>query len=222
MFCFSNICLAAIFVIGFQLIDEARAAGLVWEKENQELQAPMTGSKEVEAHFAYKNAGANPVRIKSAKTSCSCVASTVSKDAIGPGESGEIVVTFAYGDRIGRQEKAVTVQTDDPAEPVKVLTFRVFIPELVKIEPELVWWRIGEKPESKRMAVRVQAGAQVGELTAISSSPEIYARLEKGKAEGEYSLVVTPKQTDGPQTAFIRIETGAKEPRAFIAHVRVK
>lgn len=221
MFCFNCIWVAAVLVFVCALIGQASAASLVWERENQELQAPTTGRRQVEVHFGCKNIGFSQVRIKSAKTSCSCVASTISKEAIGPGESGEIVVTFAYGDRIGRQEKAVTVQTDDAAQPVKVLTFRVLIPQLVQIEPSLLLWRIGEKSESKKMTVKVLAGADVGEMSVTSSDLGIDARLEK-KTENEYSLVVTPKQTNSSQTAFLRLETGGKEPRVFMAHVRIK
>ena len=35
-------------------------------------------------------------------------------------------------------------------------------------------------------------------------------------------LIVTPMQTNSSQTAFLRIETGGDEPKAFIAHVRIK
>ena len=220
---FPRVCLAVVLAAVCQLLLSASAvAGLVWEKGSQEIEPPQTGSRQVEARFPFVNRGTTAIRILNVKTSCGCVASSASKEEIAPGDKGEIVVTFAYGDRVGQQEKSVVVKTDDPAEPVKVLTFRVFIPQLVQIEPVLLLWRIGEAPEPKKMAVKVQSGVETGGLSATSSSDEIDVRLEKEKAEGQYSLVVTPKRTDGPQTAFIRVETGGKDSKAFIAHVRVK
>lgn len=203
-------------------ISFAGAAGLAWERDSQELKAPMGGEAKVEARFPFVNRGTTAIRILGVKTSCGCVGSAASKDLIVPDEKGEIVATFVFGDRVGQQEKSVVVKTDDPAEPVKVLTFRVFIPQLIQIEPVLLLWRIGETPQPKKMAVKVQSGAEIEGLTATSSSDEIDVRLEKEKAGGQYSLVVTPKRTDAPQTAFIRVETGGKDSKAFIAHVRVK
>jgi hypothetical protein len=220
---FSKVTIAVVFATACQLLVSASAvAGLVWERGSQEIESPQSGSRQVEARFAFVNRGTTAIRILDVKTSCGCVASSASKEEVAPGGKGEIVVTFAYGDRVGQQEKSVVVKTDDPAEPVKVLTFRVFIPQLVQIEPVLLLWRIGETPEPKKMAVKVQSGAEIGGLRATSSSEEIDVRLEKEKTDGQYSLVVTPKRTDAPQTAFIRVETGGKDSKAFIAHVRVK
>jgi hypothetical protein len=201
---------------------EAAASGLVWEKDRQDLPPPAASAKQVEAHFKFQNAGTKNVQITAIKASCGCVTAASEKDTFAPGEVGEVVVTFAYGDRTGQQEKAVAVQTSDPNQPVKVLTLRVNLPRLLEIQPALVMWRIGEKPEAKQMDIKVQAGAIIGELTATSSSPDVAVRLEKGKSEGTYSLMVTPKETTHPLSAFIRLQTGDGDSRVFLAQVRVK
>jgi hypothetical protein len=52
------------------------------------------------------------------------------------------------------------------------------------------------------MNVKVEAGAEISKLTATSSSEEIDVRLEKEKADGQYSLVVTPEADRRPADRF--------------------
>jgi hypothetical protein len=71
--------------------------------------------------FKYKNTGKANLYISAADASCGCTVPTWSRDAIKPGESGEIIVNFDSKGRQGEQLKTVTVTTN--TEPNKnVLT----------------------------------------------------------------------------------------------------
>jgi hypothetical protein len=71
--------------------------------------------------FTVKNVGDDDLIILTAKGSCGCTVPEWYSDWISPGETGEIKVTFNSGDRIGKQKKTVTLQTN--AIPnIKVLT----------------------------------------------------------------------------------------------------
>lgn len=71
--------------------------------------------------FKYKNTGHTNLFISAADASCGCTVPTWSREAIKPGESGEIEVNFDSKGRTGEQLKTVTVTTN--TEPNKnVLT----------------------------------------------------------------------------------------------------
>lgn len=75
----------------------------------------------VSHNFTVKNIGDDDLIILTAKGSCGCTVPEWDKDWIPPGETGEINVTFNSGNRIGKQKKTVTLQTN--AIPnIKVLT----------------------------------------------------------------------------------------------------
>lgn len=78
------------------------------------------------AIFKYKNTGKANLYISAADASCGCTVPTWSKDAIKPGESGEITVNFDSKGRQGEQLKTVTVTTNtDPNK--NVLTLHTFL-----------------------------------------------------------------------------------------------
>ena len=67
------------------------------------------------ASFKYKNTGNANLFISAAEASCGCTVPKWTKDAIKPGESGEISVEFDSKGRTGEQLKTVTVTTNtDP------------------------------------------------------------------------------------------------------------
>jgi hypothetical protein len=56
------------------------------------------------------------------KTSCGCTAALISKDNIEPGEEGTIKVELNTKNRSGKMSKTITVLTNDPVDPNKILT----------------------------------------------------------------------------------------------------
>ena len=79
--------------------------------------------------FKFSNVGKGDLIINSAKASCGCTATTPPKDVIKPGEVDAITATFNSRGRMGKQSKSITVKTNDPENPTKVLRFTV---EVVK------------------------------------------------------------------------------------------
>ena len=64
------------------------------------------------ATFKYKNTGKANLYISSADASCGCTVPVWSKEAIKPGESGDIVVNFDSKGQQGEQVKTITVTTN--------------------------------------------------------------------------------------------------------------
>src|SRR5205809_7773984 len=142
-----------VFTLSIFLCDIARAE-LKWEQTTVELH-PVAGDKEAVGHFKYQNTGSKPVRFKSVHTSCGCTAAQSQKEEVPPGEKGEITATFKIGDRTGTQIKTVTVETDEATNQKTVLTLKAEIPQQLEITPNFVFWRQGEKPDTKTINVKV-------------------------------------------------------------------
>ncbi|MBN1997437.1 DUF1573 domain-containing protein [candidate division KSB1 bacterium] len=68
----------------------------------------------IEHTFKFTNVGDDTLIIQSVKSSCGCTGALMSNKNILPGDSGELVATFNIGRRKGRQNKTITVRTNDP------------------------------------------------------------------------------------------------------------
>jgi outer membrane biosynthesis protein TonB len=66
------------------------------------------GSK-VDHEFTFKNTGTNDLIITDAKGSCGCTVPEYPKEAVKPGESGKIKVSFNSDGKSGNQSKTVTI-----------------------------------------------------------------------------------------------------------------
>ena len=66
--------------------------------------------------FKFTNTGSEPLVIKSAQGSCGCTVPFYPKVAILPGESSEIQVSFNSANRLGQQQKTVTLYANTSPE----------------------------------------------------------------------------------------------------------
>ena len=82
----------------------------------------------------------------------------------------------------------------------------IHIPELVKITPSLVFWKIGEAAEPKALELVVSPGAAMRFTKVTSSDPRMTAAVESVEDGKKYKIVVTPQQTATPLAAILWIE----------------
>jgi hypothetical protein len=207
-----------VFTLSILLSITARAE-LKWEQTQVELH-PAVGDKEAIGHFKYQNSGDKPVHFKSVHTSCGCTAAQSQKEEVPPGEKGEITATFKIGDRTGTQVKTVTVETDDPAQAVTVLTLKAVLPEMLEITPSFVYWQGGEAPKPKTVVVRPGKDFPVKELKVTSSNAEFSAKVEREKGTGEFKIDIAPTQTTRPAASTVVIQPD-NSPRTFYVNARV-
>jgi uncharacterized protein DUF1573 len=205
------------FTLSLILCVTARAE-LKWEQTLIELH-PAAGDKEAVGHFKYQNAGSQPVRFKSVRTSCGCTAAQSQKEAVQPGEKGEITATFKIGERTGTQVKNVTVETDDPTNPTTVLTLKAVIPQEIEINPAFVFWGQGEAPNPKTIVVRAGKDFPLKNLKATSSNPDFEAKVEH-TGSGEFKIDVQPRETSRPASATLTIQP-ENSTKMFYATARV-
>ncbi len=79
----------------------------------------------VEHTFKFTNNGQAPLVITSARGSCGCTVPTYTKEAIKPGETGEMLVKFNSRGRKNQQNKTVTItaNTEKGKETLQIKSF---------------------------------------------------------------------------------------------------
>jgi hypothetical protein len=73
------------------------------------------------------NFGRKDLSIKAVQGNCACISASAAKTTLKPGENTTIKVAFDSSDRKGTQQKAVTVYSNDPNNPVQRFTFSAYV-----------------------------------------------------------------------------------------------
>jgi len=76
----------------------------------------------VEYTFKFSNNGKATLKIKDVRTSCGCTAALVSSEKLEPGAEGTIKVELDTKNRNGKMSRTITIQSNDPRDPTKILT----------------------------------------------------------------------------------------------------
>ncbi len=100
---------------------EAKVPAIYFQETKYDFGKVLEGNI-VEHTFTFSNNGKSTLKIKDVKTSCGCTAALVSSEKIEPGESGTIKVELDTKNRKGMLSRTITVQSNDPRDPTKVLT----------------------------------------------------------------------------------------------------
>lgn len=87
------------------------------------IRANATTVREVQ----FLNTGKRELDIRSVQGNCSCISASASKTSLKPGESSLIKIEFNPMERKGTQQKAVTVYSNDPQNPVQRVTFTAYV-----------------------------------------------------------------------------------------------
>ena len=87
----------------------------------------MTEATPKEKEVTFTNTGRKELLIKSIQPNCSCVTAVASKKSLKPGETATLTISFHPQDRSGTQNKAITLYSNDPKNPVQRLTFTAYI-----------------------------------------------------------------------------------------------
>ncbi len=198
-------------------------AQLRWDTTVQSFER-SPGDPAVEGHYAFKNTGPTPITIAKLRTSCGCTAAKLEKRTYAPGESGEIAAKFTLGDRRGLHVVSVTVTTDDKSVAPTVLSLRVQISDPMKVEPALVWWRVGAAAEPKTVQLTADPARPVRVKSVTSTNPRIRVKLDTAAPGQRYGLSIQPEDTTSKEVAEIRVQTDfpPDAPRSYLIYARVK
>lgn len=90
--------------------------------ETQHNYGKVEEDKKYSHIFKFANNGTATLDIKDVKASCGCTATLLSNSNFKPGESGTLKVELDTKGRNGRMSRSITIESNDPIEPNKVLT----------------------------------------------------------------------------------------------------
>jgi Protein of unknown function (DUF1573) len=198
-------------------------AGLHWENPEQ-TQKAKPGDKAAVAKFEFVNTGQSPVKILNVRTSCGCTTAALTKDEYAPGETGSIEARFEFGSHTGHQEKSIMVTTSDaPNQPV-LLRLSVDIPQAVVLQPEFMFWKIGEPVDAKKFRVAIGQGFAAKLIGIESDNPEIRFVVKALTPDKELEVSVAPNETKRPLsgTLLIRTDYPPENPQTYYEYVRVQ
>ena len=198
-------------------------AELKWEKPVQKFQR-VPEDKVVEARYAFRNSGPAPLTIKSIRSSCGCTTGKLDKRTYAPGEEGEVVMRFSFGDRKGPHLKTLRVSTDEKNAEPEVLKLIVDIHDPVTLAPGLVFWRTGEAASAKTVQLTADASQPVRVKSVTSSNPNFTATLQTVQAGAQYAVAIVPAATARKEAAEITVQTDfpADAPHTYTIHARIK
>jgi len=77
---------------------------------------------EVDNPVTFRNKGKKNLELRYIQSNCTCVVTSADKQVLKPGESATISVKFLTEGRSGSQNKAITVYSNDPRNPVQRVT----------------------------------------------------------------------------------------------------
>ena len=120
-----TVLLSILFISAFANQTFAQVNGSkITFKETKHDFGKIKESVEVTYQFKFRNEGEENLVIQKVQASCGCTGASVGdKKEFKNGEEGEIKVSFNTSRRSGTQSKTVTVQSNDPENPVAVLSF---------------------------------------------------------------------------------------------------
>jgi hypothetical protein len=179
------------------------ATALDWKSTTQSVAtAPFQTTQD--AVFAFHNKSSKPVTIRDVQTSCDCLEATSDRKLYQPGESGEIRARFTVGDRIGLYERVVTVVTDEPGDPVRLL-LQIEVPEVATLAPRSVAWKKDEPAAEKTVELTAAPGLEIVFADAQATNDAFTVRLETVEAGRHYRLHLKARDTKQPISAAIRV-----------------
>lgn len=212
-----------LLLVAASLFLGARAdAQLKWEQTELELH-PSVADENAVAHFKYQNVGFTTIHFNAVRTSCGCTVAKMEKDDVAPGEKGEITATLKIGDRTGLQQKAVTVETNDPKSPTTTLMLKAMIPKLLEVQPPLVSWDAKEPLKAKDITVHALAESPVTKLTVTSTDPAVTTTVTPGPTAKDWIISVRPTDRKQLHSAMltIRPDFPPNAPKLFYAAARI-
>jgi len=165
------------------------------------------GVPQVKTSIRVTNSGKAPVTITKLESGCSCLAVSMEKRRIGPGETALITGVFETGRLSGEAEKRIQVGTDQKGDHDTFLFIKLDVDPLYTISDSMTSWQLGEPPDTKTVTFRVTRKKPIHILKVTSSKDQMgceWKTIEDGR---RYEIALTPKSTASRLLGMVRIET---------------
>lgn len=159
-------------------------------------------NKIIDKSFTISNEGASTLVIRGVKGSCQCTEPVIGDTVLDPGESTEVTVGVKPFNKTGAFRQRVTITSNDPTNPNKVLEVNAFVRPLVQFSPRLLHFPQLEKGSVMTRTVKIKGRGSDFKVTGVEhvdldvESIEISEPTQVmllGEPYNEYEVKVTVK-----------------------------
>jgi hypothetical protein len=105
-----------------------RSPMLIFKEETVDL-GRMDQNAAIEKMVTIRNAGKKDLQIRALQGNCACITAEMPNKLIKPGDSTMLKISFKPQSRGGTQQKAITVYSNDPRNPVQRINVVAFVTE---------------------------------------------------------------------------------------------
>jgi hypothetical protein len=166
------------------------------------------------AKIQLKNKGDRLLRVEYIKPSCSCTSAPLEKSTLEPGETMVMNVKIDMKGFKGKVSKTVEIKTNDPEEPITVLTFVFEVKFPLELSPRgfFAFGKLKIDSLSKSKLKMKNTSEQKIVISDFVIKPEDVKFSLKGKKvlkpgqEIELELSATPK-IEGPYSCSVQMKT---------------
>jgi hypothetical protein len=170
---------------------------------------PEFGQERMTAVFKFKNLD-TPGTVRNIETSCGCLSATSDKASYAPGESGQVTAEFHIKGLTGNVERTITFVSGTKGEAPIRLAVRVYVPELIVVEPPMLNWAVGEAATPKTYKVTMRGPDPIN-IKSISSTRRNVAAEVKTITPGRvYEIKVSPQSTSDVLLGMVKIDTDTR------------
>lgn len=170
----------------------------------------------VQREIVFTNEGTADLTIREISHTCSCTSTPEWTRLTPPKGKGRIMLTFHAMALSGNFQKRITVNTNDPAQPMTTLTLQGVVKQLLETTPSVAVMRATGLPSQKLSAVvRIinHTDQPIALQDPVSNHKQFHPRLETITAGKEFRLTVTaqPPFPAGILSANIIVATTSNE-----------
>lgn len=198
------------------------ASALEWKSQQVSIKAAPL-QRTAETVFAFTNTSDRPVTITGIDTSCDCTEAIPSATTFPPGAQGTIKARFSLTGAAGTLQRLIVVNTDE-GKPAAALTVELTIPEIARLTPRSVEWKVGTAASEAVVEIEVAAGIELTIDRVTPTSDAFAYRLETVTPGRYFRLHLAPKDATKPANAAFRLfaKTASGEELVFSAYANVR
>lgn len=184
--------------------------------------------KDVEHNFVIRNVGEGTLVIRQVRTSCGCTVAQPEDKTLEPGAETRVKAKLKLRGRQGPQTKTITVESNDPENPVFKLQFKGTAIPPIKMEPQRILFGKVMDDESRSETVKITTTEE--DLTFNIESVDASGiegmehELETIKEGKEYALEVRLPEglPSGHHNGRFVIRTDNESHRVLLVRVNVQ
>jgi len=172
--------------------------------------------KEVKHDFTIVNVGTDTLEVKNVRTSCGCTVAAMAKKVLAPGEETIVSATLKLKGKQGKQAKDISVESNDPAQPVYKLRLEGEAVPAIMYDPQFFKFGRIEDDATHTATVSLRANKEglAFKITNVDVADKNLKADVKVIEEGrnyEITLSNIAPMTEGNLNALVNISTDNPE-----------